>query len=747
MDKVIQLGEHFWELPPAPKSMEDVFYAKLSQRRQYWVRDDTYPKVFLDYNPTTRPYADRTVYDRNTGLLLTMSREDTELVLRLRDQELTRRWEGIWFMNDGELTYMTGSHYFQLQWGACKDYENPYTGSKYGEYREYMRDYQYFRKMCLESVDDYGQRNCAGMLVVKPKKTAITNTEALNYLDESTRMKDKMFGMMSKSSDDVRDTGFAYYLYGLDHLPFIMQPIIAKRNESQILFANQRTRPSLSAKAILHQMENAAGFNTQVFTKGLVAAAFDGPVMERYWCDEWTKYIDPYPEEVRKKVSQTVKKQEAIRGLGIWTAYVSETDGRDFTEAKQIWKESMLSTMNQITSRTKSEFFAYCITADVAGDTSFDIHGKPDRERTMKIIMARRKQLEDDTAQLQAYMRQSPLDAEEAWREGGGSTGSFNLLRLGVQKEKIRKRLTVGDLPYIPGTLEWEDEGDITLKERFENNLLLVKFVETPEADRLKGKQGPCRMYLHDILPPDSFNRPVRLNLRDPRNGLLTPGEDTPFIGATDPTEYAFKKNVKAPSMCASTVMNFHNSAINSMFGKIVTKRFVFRYLYRHESPVKTLEDVVKKMLFFGCWEAVESNREWMYTELTLLGLQNFMLVRNPKTRGIEPYNPREHQDLLRTVSAGNMNVIEDYVKAKVSYYAQPSGGEPDYLELIEDEEQLEQDMQFKVEDTRKFDLSVCSSWNILALESFFAYLERIRILNKQRFDPKMMEAVISRLL
>lgn len=747
MGKIIQLGEHRFQLPPEPTTMEHVLYAKHSKKDQYWRRDENFPGIFYDYTHLTRPYADRTTYDSNSGMLLTMSREDTELVIALRDRELYRRVNGVWFMNKGELEYLTGPHYFQLQWGAIMAYENPYTGSKYGEYRKYMRDYQYMRQHCLTSVDEHGRRNCSALLLVKPKKTAITNTEALNYLDESTRMRDRMFGMMSKSADDVRDTGFAYYCYGLDNLPMIMQPVIAKRNESQVLFANQRVRPSMSQRNIRHQLENATGFNTQVFTKGLVANAFDGPVMFRYWCDEWTKYIDPYPAEIKKKVSSTVKIQESIRGFGIWTAYVSETDGREFTEAKEVWTESKMLTMSNVTGRTKSEFFTHFIPADIAGDTSFDIYGDADRKSTLTFIMNRRSQLEDDPAELQAFMRQSPLDEEEAWREGGGSSGSFNLLRLGVQKEKLLVRLSVGDLPYKEGTLEWEDDTQMTLKDRVDRGLLMVKFVETPEEAKMRGKHGPCRLYLADTLDPESFNRPVRLNLRHERNGLLMPGEDTLYVGATDPTEYAFKSNVKTPSQCASTVMNFHNSAINSRFGAVVTKRFVFRYLHRHENPDLTLEDILKKMLFFGCWEAVEANREWVVTALSLLGFQNFLLVRNPKTRAIEPYKPGEHQELLRTVTAGGMNVIEDYVKAKVTYYAKPSNGEPDYLELMEDEEQLEQDMKFKVEDTKKFDLSVCSSYNIMALDSFFAYIERERKKKENRYDPKLMAVVMERLL
>ena len=50
------------------------------------------------------------------------------------DQEFKRREEGIWFMNNGEPTYMTGEHYYYLNW--CK------MDIGYPEYRD--RDRRFF---------------------------------------------------------------------------------------------------------------------------------------------------------------------------------------------------------------------------------------------------------------------------------------------------------------------------------------------------------------------------------------------------------------------------------------------------------------------------------------------------------------------------------------------------------------------------------------------------------------------------
>lgn len=710
MSRIIQLGDHLWQLPPMPETQDEVLYSKLSQGKQYWRRDNDYPEEFFLYSPATLVNSEYTRRDDNTGALTHLSREDTARILALREREMRRRWEGVWFMNDGEPTYLTGNHYFQLQWGAVKDYENPYTGQEYGEYREYMRDYQYFRQMCLESVDNHGQRNCSGFLLVKPKKTAITNTEALNFLNESTMTRSKNFGMMSKSLEDAMDTNFAYYMYGFNRLPYVFQPTVAQDNLKKIVFGNPRIRPTGSQTNILARLDNSKGFNTTVFTKGLVANAFDGPIMYRYWNDEWTKFEDPYPMDVYKKTSETVKKQESIQGLGIWTAYVSETDGKGFLQAKELMENSLLETMSKDTGRTKSELFYYFISADVAGDTSFDVYGKADTSKNVTRIQARIKQLEDDPQGLQAFTRQSPRTSDDAWRQGGGGGSVYNNVRLGKQLSAIRTRLNIGDLPYKHGKLEW-----VTVP------MGLVKFVETSEEDKMKGVQGPCRLYLSEYLTADAFNRPFRLNMRDD-NGLLMPGEDTPFIGATDPTEYAFKSDVKTPSQCASTVMNFNNPTFNSLWGKVVTRRFVFSYLHRHESPAKTLEDIIMKILFFGCYEAPEGNRQWLYTKLIEAGLQNFLLYRDPKTRSIEPYNHRKHQDLIRTVVAGRQNTIDDYVRSTSLYYAPPTGDDPDYLELMEEDRILQQHMSFDTSNTKIYDMGVCGSYNMMVLEAFEAW-------------------------
>ena len=112
--QTIHIGEFSYTTPAIPNKKDILFWNK-PKEEQYWLREQ-FPQLFLDYIPQYTEF-DREVtqYD-DEGLLRYLSVEDSILVYDLLLQERDRRRNGVWFMNDGEPSYMTGSHYFLLQW-------------------------------------------------------------------------------------------------------------------------------------------------------------------------------------------------------------------------------------------------------------------------------------------------------------------------------------------------------------------------------------------------------------------------------------------------------------------------------------------------------------------------------------------------------------------------------------------------------------------------------------------------------
>ena len=116
-------------LPPAPKDCHKRHNAK---SQQYWERQE-FPKELqkinsiFQWNEMPSPFKDRWV--------------------DYIESEFDRREEGHWFMNHGDPTYITGSHYMYLQWTSID------VG--YPDYREANRIFFIFWEASKADINQY----------------------------------------------------------------------------------------------------------------------------------------------------------------------------------------------------------------------------------------------------------------------------------------------------------------------------------------------------------------------------------------------------------------------------------------------------------------------------------------------------------------------------------------------------------------------------------------------------------------
>lgn len=688
--QIIPIGEHYFTLPPTPRLKDSVLFVREPQVDQFWRRQNDFPQVFYDYCDLTIINAPSTKYDLTDGYLSHLSREDTKLVFELQTRELDRRVNGVWFMNNGELTYLTGGQYFQLQWGAMPDYSNPYDGSNYGEYRQFQRDVHYMLQLAKLDIQ------CGGAFFGKPKKTGITQLMALDYLNESTMVPEKRFGMMSKSEKDCVGTNFMYFKYGLQLLPQIMKPTIANITDTKIIFDNPKVKPTGTKGSKLRTINAGSGFNSEVFVRGTVKNAFDGPKMYRGWLDEFPKYEDPYPKDVFDGNSESVKLGSKIIGKLWLTSYVPENDGKNFLEAREIWNNSKERTRSEETGRTLSEIYTYFISALDSGEEQFDRYGRSDRDKVKKYIMAAREQRKSDNRKLQAYTRQYPITEEEMWAVGGGGDSIFNNVVLGKQFSQIKKGLDSGDLPFIEGKFEW-------MGGRLKSEVI---FLPTTDEEIMANIRGRFHMYGLQYLDNMSFNVPFIKQLRT-EDGLIRPNPFTPYVGAVDPTDYLRKKDAGVGSQNAGYVLNFSDIALNTQADAEVSNKIVCKYHYRHDNPDDTYEDIVKMVWFFGMYVLIEANKPWVIKKFVDDGLENFLLVRDANNI-IKPYQKWVHSKLPHTTA----EVIQDIIRAIQKYIVS-------HCRLIEDDKLIEQLMVFDPKDTKVSDLVMAFGLALISMESF----------------------------
>lgn len=232
-------------IPRVPRDKTEILFHDLPKEKQYWVRQPE-PNI-------------------TTGNI----DEYHEYIL----EEYRRRREGIWFYNNGEPTYLTGNHYWALQW--CKMLDD----GDYPKYREVQRDLFYFMEASL--VD----KRCLGTLLLKSRRTGFTYAALDIILNMSTSKGNGKFGMMSKSGTDGQEM-FDKISYMFLSLPFWLRPVVrGKLDSPKELFFGQPSDNSKETKK--SKKTNISDYlNTSLDWRNTLNGSYDSIKLDGYVFDE-----------------------------------------------------------------------------------------------------------------------------------------------------------------------------------------------------------------------------------------------------------------------------------------------------------------------------------------------------------------------------------------------------------------------------------------------------------------------------
>lgn len=720
MNNIIHIDEHIYELPAFPKSHDDVLFVKENNKKnQYWRRQIDFPKQFFEYVGGVTKVGEADIFNGD-GVLITISEDTARALIRFRDRELHRRIHGVWIMNFGELTYLTGNHYFTLQWGEMHGHINPETGDSFGDYREFQRDFFYF-------IDHVEKSPVSGGFIAKAKKTGITQLMALMFLNESTLIREKRFTMMSKSHDDAKDTNMMLYQHALEKMPSIMKPSIKNSNLSKVVFDKPKIAISGSQRSLKMLGDSKHdGFKTFVEALPTKEDAMDGPKIWRAHLDEFPKYKNPYPKAVYDKSIEATMLQQIIYGKQFYTSYPPEDDSKSFFEARKIWNDSALKTKNEA-GNTASKLIQFYISALNSSEGTFNRYGKADQSKAFYLNEQDRKSAGTDRRDLQKKKRQYSRTKKEAW-ESGGSGSLFDNIRLAEQESDINDEVADGAEYYRQGSLEPKM-----------GRMSPVMFTEITDQEKTDGKEGKFRFYAH--LLAHELNVPFNLPSDD--NGFLMPHPDTTMVAAVDPTDYKLKKDVAEGSKNSITVMNEFSIARNTAFRSVASNIIIAEYYDRPDDPDEFYEDLVNLILFLGCYVIVEANKGWVVTRLKKDGLQNFLLLKDKKLGIIRPFQEGDELTLINTTE----DMINEYCRAIARYIRKPTAPDDiDWLKTIKSDRLIQQLMNFDVQNTKKFDMVVSFGYCRMAIEALFA-IRQLRIKHEAMYSPDVMEGVLAELI
>lgn len=725
-----RIHEHDIEIPDW-RPGDELINEGLSFDEAFWKRLE-YPKIWYDYNEDTKPFENKTVYDID-GKLISLSQEDSYTLRDLKEKDLHRRRYGVHMKNGDDIVWIAPDYFFFLQWFKHKDL--PGSSGDFGGIRLIQND----SLQLWESVKHNPEQ--VGLIIPKIKKCGITYLFAAAFLNEALINQNWDLMMMSKDFVVGKASLFTFLAHGYHKLPYILKPAGGVREtQSEMKFS----RPNKASKKL--QGENY--INSKLTLTKTKTGAFDAPVVKRGWLDELPKTWGESkvsPQEIMTKSIEAVKKQQVINGKLLVTSYMLEDNDRGFREFKEICLQSQLSTIKKGAKRTESGLILMPIYAYQSNEACFDKYGKCDEKEAARL---RNEEFATKSSKkdIQSFKRQYPMNWGHIF-DNTGSGSTFDNVRLSIRSTELEEEDKKGFHPYKEGNLVWKN----SLWEEFgrpEGEFCEVEFEEILPHEKLKGIDGSLKIF-HDLTenPNTSqlLNVPVLKNIRE--DGRLKPSDESLFVSTIDPTDYKLKSDVKDASLNASHGGFIFDTNINEAAGKSITDELIYEYNFRHEDPDKILEDMIKIVLYWGCYVIIEANKGWLVTEFKKHGLERFLILRQADGT-LAPYNKYGDYNGGNKIITTDSKMIDVYCRSISRYIAEPKPGQIDRLQSLKTIPLIKQLMDFDPMDTRRYDLAVSFGYWRVGVENFTIWCRKREAKKPMtEGDSEKVLALISRVL
>jgi hypothetical protein len=565
--------------------VESGVYSRSSKKsEQYWE-----PIKLPDW------YAKKAKEERN----IRINREDPQFIFdeceEVRQEFWFRRMNGMWFMNNGEPTYITGSYFFYLNFWSI-DVGLPM-------YRDSDRWNYYFRQYCVEDP------NCFGWIEVAGRRDGKTY-KATEFLYEGTsRSGFANAGIQSKTGADAKIV-FNKLVSSFKKLPDFFVPVwdqsLGTTPKSEIRFyKTSKKGKQADLDDIGEELESVIDF------KSSDVNAYDGQKLFRYVVDEVfkTSEVDIYDRWNAHRECLVDPITGRIIGKTLHTSTVDLIEGK-MEVYRRFWADSDQANRNE-NGRTVTGLYRHFRSA--ADSMMPNKYGNVDVAKNTKFILSELESKKGNMADYNAYKRRYPLSVDDAFRPSASNCH--------YDVEKLTERMDLlSMLPdkYTRGNFAWIKPGDISEG---------VKFVPSKNGNFLLS---------NDIDYNDNKWNQVRF-----RGSKPSPANKARFVLGVDPFDHV------------TTVDSRKSAGAGAVFAKfdpinpLKSDKFVLIYCHRPKKPSIFYDDMLKICWFFGCQMLFEDQKQGIRQYFDGLGCTDFMLhLPERKEPGI-PATPKTHQSIV----------------------------------------------------------------------------------------------------
>lgn len=528
---------------------------------------------------------------------------DVELE-NFRAQEWGRRLEGFWFLNKGEPVYLTGLHYYYLQWLPIGADDN----DGYPSFWESDRQFFYVLQYVIEDPD------CFGLLYVTKRREGKTSKSIGFLLEPLTRLAGERGGIQSKTETDAKKIVFKKLKEAYRRLPDFFQPVfdLAQGSDpkTELIFREQARR----GKAALTQLGKSDSLNSGIDWRSSSEEAYDGDKLLRYIGDEIFKTRKVDVIERHRIVRRCVLNQDSrVRGKILYTSTVEEIegDGEAIDEYIRLWEDSDPAKRHPKTRRTPSGLLRYFLPADEA--RLRDRYGYCDKEANREMILAERP--EPGSRDYYSEVRKEPLSIEEAFRVARNEC-MFDAERINNQIDRV----------------SWQDKDLI-----MQGNFVWAEGQKDKRVEFHPSNTGRWKV-LH--LFEEHSNKVSW------RGSIPVPSNQRRFVIGVDPYDHDVVE-AGHRSQAAAYVLKKYD-----LNDPQYSRTFIVEYVARPKKAKIFYEDMIKTCFYFSAPLLFEDNKKGLQHYFEERGYLHFLITMpNRKDPGI-PASTRTHQELSEAIEA-----------------------------------------------------------------------------------------------
>ena len=600
------------------------------------------------------------------------------------EKEFDYRDEGYWFMNAGEPTYITGSHYMYLQWSSID------VG--YPDYREANRIFFIFWEACKADTRSFG------MIYLKIRRSGFSFMSSAECVNTGTIVRDARIGILSKTGADAKKMFTDKVVPINSKLPFFFKPIMDGMDKPKTELAF-RVPASKITKKNMHELvaNEYDGLDTTIDWKNTEENSYDGEKLVLLAHDESGKWMKPNNILNNWRVTKTcLRLGSKIIGKCMMgsTSNALSKGGDNF---KKLYEDSNVRGRNA-NGQTKSGMYALFIPMEWNMEGFIDRYGMPVLRKPSEPIKgvdgqmisngaidyweAEVDSLKSDSDALNEFYRQFPRTESHAFRDESKQS-LFNLTKIYQQIDYNDSMIKEHYLTR--GNFHWKDGAKDT------------KVVWSPE------KNG---RFVVSWLPPAHIQ-----NRFFEKNNMMYPGNE--HIGAfgCDPYDISAVVGGRGSNGALHGMTKFHIEEGPS-------NEFFLEYIARPQTAEIFFEDVLMACVFYGMPILVENNKPRLLYHFKNRGYRAFCLNRPDKTYSKLSKTERElggipnsSEDVKQAHASAIESYIEKYVGLDLANTYRPS----DEMGTMPFIRTLESWAKFDINDRTKYDAAISSGLAIMA--------------------------------